>query len=65
LYLSAVIPAAMFERLGDVLAVTGAVGGSCLSYIGKNERLRFLEERIHRVMLLLSGRLTIFFDETW
>lgn len=35
LYLSAVIPAAMFERLGDVLAVTGSVGGSCLSYIGK------------------------------
>merc|ERR1712070_671051 len=34
LYLSAVIPAALWEQLGDVLAVTGAVGGSCLSYIG-------------------------------
>jgi len=34
LYLSAVLPAALFEKLGDVLAVTGAVGGSNLSYIG-------------------------------
>ncbi|VEU38644.1 unnamed protein product [Pseudo-nitzschia multistriata] len=34
LYLIAVIPAALFEDLGDVLAVTGGVGGSCLSYIG-------------------------------
>ncbi len=34
LYLSAVIPAALWDQLGDVLAVTGAVGGSCLSYIG-------------------------------
>jgi sodium-coupled neutral amino acid transporter 11 len=37
LYLSAVIPAAIFEELGDVLAITGAIGGSCLSYIGKKE----------------------------
>mmetsp|Transcript_21496 Transcript_21496/g.45306 ORF Transcript_21496/g.45306 Transcript_21496/m.45306 type:complete len:771 (+) Transcript_21496:182-2494(+) len=34
LYLSAVIPAAVFEKLGDILAVTGAIGGSNLSYIG-------------------------------
>jgi solute carrier family 38 (sodium-coupled neutral amino acid transporter), member 11 len=34
LYLIAVIPAAFFEDLGSVLAATGAVGGSCLSYIG-------------------------------
>ena len=34
LYLIAVIPAALFENLGSVLASTGAVGGSCLSYIG-------------------------------
>ena len=35
LYLFAVIPAALFEDLGNVLAVSGAVGGSCLSYIGQ------------------------------
>jgi solute carrier family 38 (sodium-coupled neutral amino acid transporter), member 11 len=34
LYLSAVIPAAMCTDLGSVLAVTGAIGGSSLSYIG-------------------------------
>jgi hypothetical protein len=34
LYLITVIPAALFENLGSVLASTGAVGGSCLSYIG-------------------------------
>ena len=34
LYLISVIPAAMFENLGSVLAITGAIGGSCLSYIG-------------------------------
>jgi sodium-coupled neutral amino acid transporter 11 len=34
LYLISVIPAALFENLGSVLASTGAVGGSCLSYIG-------------------------------
>jgi solute carrier family 38 (sodium-coupled neutral amino acid transporter), member 11 len=34
LYLSAVIPAAIFSDLGSVLAVTGAIGGSSLSYIG-------------------------------
>jgi sodium-coupled neutral amino acid transporter 11 len=34
LYLMAVIPAAMFEDMGSVLAVTGAIGGSCLSYVG-------------------------------
>ncbi|KAG7353357.1 transmembrane amino acid transporter [Nitzschia inconspicua] len=34
LYLLAVIPAAIFENLGSVLAATGAVAGSCLSYIG-------------------------------
>ena len=35
LYFSALIPAAYFDQLGDVLAITGAIGGSCLSYIGK------------------------------
>ncbi|KAL7561926.1 hypothetical protein ACA910_022486 [Epithemia clementina (nom. ined.)] len=34
LYTLAVIPAAAFDDLGPVLAITGAVGGSCLSYIG-------------------------------
>jgi sodium-coupled neutral amino acid transporter 11 len=34
LYLLAVVPAAAFEDLGPVLAITGAVGGSCLAYIG-------------------------------
>ena len=34
LYIMAVIPAALANDLGSVLAFTGAVGGSCLSYIG-------------------------------
>jgi hypothetical protein len=34
LYLISVIPAALFENLGTVLAVSGAIGGSSLSYIG-------------------------------
>lgn len=34
LYLLAVLPAALFEDMGPVLAITGAVGGSCMSYIG-------------------------------
>lgn len=34
LYLSAVIPAAFFQDVGIVLAASGAIGGSCLSYIG-------------------------------
>jgi amino acid permease len=34
LYLLAVIPAALFNDLGNVLAITGSIGGSCLSYIG-------------------------------
>lgn len=34
LYILAVVPAALFENLGTVLAITGAIGGSCLSYIG-------------------------------
>jgi hypothetical protein len=34
LYVIAVVPAILFEDLGAVLAATGAVGGSCLSYIG-------------------------------
>jgi len=34
LYLSAVIPAAVFQDLGGVLAVSGSIGGSTLSYIG-------------------------------
>ena len=34
LYILAVTPALVFEDLGPVLAITGAVGGSCLSYIG-------------------------------
>eukprot|EP00550_Attheya_septentrionalis_P000092 CAMPEP_0198288892 /NCGR_PEP_ID=MMETSP1449-20131203/7254_1 /TAXON_ID=420275 /ORGANISM="Attheya septentrionalis, Strain CCMP2084" /LENGTH=727 /DNA_ID=CAMNT_0043987129 /DNA_START=228 /DNA_END=2411 /DNA_ORIENTATION=- len=34
LYLLALIPALFLNELGVVLAVTGAIGGSCLSYIG-------------------------------
>eukprot|EP00980_Cylindrotheca_fusiformis_P016803 scaffold5064_cov121-Cylindrotheca_fusiformis.AAC.17 len=34
LYLSAVLPAALFKDVGLVLAASGAIGGSCLSYIG-------------------------------
>lgn len=34
LYISALLPAILFEDVGQVLAATGSVGGSCLSYIG-------------------------------
>jgi solute carrier family 38 (sodium-coupled neutral amino acid transporter), member 11 len=34
LYLLALVPAMLFENVGPVLSVTGAIGGSCLSYIG-------------------------------
>ena len=34
LYILAIIPAALANDLGSVLAFTGALGGSCLSYIG-------------------------------
>jgi len=34
LYLTALMPAIIFEDLGSVLSVTGAIGGSSLSYIG-------------------------------
>ena len=34
LYLSAVIPAAFCQNLGNVLAASGAVGGSMLAYVG-------------------------------
>jgi len=34
LYLCALVPALIFQDLGSVLGVTGAIGGSCLSYIG-------------------------------
>jgi sodium-coupled neutral amino acid transporter 11 len=34
LYILALVPALLFENLGSVLSVTGAIGGSCLSYIG-------------------------------
>lgn len=34
LYILAVVPAALATDLGPILALTGAVGGSCLSYIG-------------------------------
>jgi sodium-coupled neutral amino acid transporter 11 len=34
LYILAVVPAAFFEDLGNVLAVTGTIAGSCLSYAG-------------------------------
>ncbi|OEU19035.1 Aa_trans-domain-containing protein, partial [Fragilariopsis cylindrus CCMP1102] len=34
LYLMAVIPAALCNDLGIVLAIVGSIGGSCLSYIG-------------------------------
>jgi len=34
LYLSALLPAVVLQDLGNVLSVTGAIAGSCLSYIG-------------------------------
>ena len=34
IYFSSLIPALFVESVGDVLALTGAFGGSCLSYIG-------------------------------
>ncbi|KAI2508628.1 transmembrane amino acid transporter protein [Fragilaria crotonensis] len=34
LFILAMIPALLFENVGNVLSVTGAIGGSCLSYIG-------------------------------
>mmetsp|Transcript_351 Transcript_351/g.747 ORF Transcript_351/g.747 Transcript_351/m.747 type:complete len:651 (+) Transcript_351:230-2182(+) len=34
LYMCAVLPAALFDDLGSILAITGAIGGSFLSYIG-------------------------------
>jgi len=34
LYVFAIVPALLFKNLGTVLAATGAVGGSCLSYLG-------------------------------
>jgi len=34
LYILAMIPAMIFDNLGPVLSITGAVGGSCLAYIG-------------------------------
>eukprot|EP00536_Pseudo-nitzschia_multiseries_P015719 jgi/Psemu1/218919/e_gw1.939.2.1 len=34
LYLIAVIPAALFQDLGGVLAISGSIGGSSLSYFG-------------------------------
>ena len=34
LYVTAVLPAALLDDLGSVLAIAGAIGGSCLSYIG-------------------------------
>jgi solute carrier family 38 (sodium-coupled neutral amino acid transporter), member 11 len=34
LYALALIPAMMFQNMGNVLSVTGAIGGSSLSYIG-------------------------------
>ena len=34
LYVLALIPAMLFENVGPVLSITGAIGGSCLSYIG-------------------------------
>lgn len=34
LFLTAVIPASLVDNLGNVLAVTGCIGGSCLSYLG-------------------------------
>lgn len=34
LYIIAIVPALLCDDLGSVLAITGAVGGSCLSYLG-------------------------------
>merc|ERR1711897_65914 len=33
LYLMALIPACIFDNLGPVLSISGAVGASCLAYI--------------------------------
>mmetsp|Transcript_2421 Transcript_2421/g.4566 ORF Transcript_2421/g.4566 Transcript_2421/m.4566 type:complete len:635 (-) Transcript_2421:689-2593(-) len=34
IYLSSLIPALMVDNVGSVLAITGTIAGSCLSYIG-------------------------------
>lgn len=34
LYVIAVIPAALYDNFGTVLAISGVIGGSCMSYIG-------------------------------
>ena len=34
LYTAAIVPALIFPNVGTVLAITGCIGGSCLSYIG-------------------------------
>ena len=34
LYVSALIPALIFHDLGNIIALAGALGGSCLGYIG-------------------------------
>ena len=34
LYLAALLPALFCDSVGTILAITGAIGGSCLSYVG-------------------------------
>ncbi|CAB9529454.1 Putative sodium-coupled neutral amino acid transporter 11 [Seminavis robusta] len=34
IYIATLIPALMFDDLGPVLSITGAIGGSCLAFIG-------------------------------
>ena len=34
LYLTALLPALFCDSVGTILAITGAIGGSCLSYVG-------------------------------
>jgi sodium-coupled neutral amino acid transporter 11 len=54
LYILAVIPAVLTNDLGPVLAITGTVGGSCLSYLGPGviylgvhgERFLFLARQV-------------------
>lgn len=55
LYLSALVPALVFEDLGTVLALTGALGGSSLSYVGPG--LTFLG--VH------GGQFLALVEESW
>eukprot|EP00815_Leptocylindrus_aporus_P011343 CAMPEP_0116075854 /NCGR_PEP_ID=MMETSP0322-20121206/16882_1 /TAXON_ID=163516 /ORGANISM="Leptocylindrus danicus var. apora, Strain B651" /LENGTH=610 /DNA_ID=CAMNT_0003565991 /DNA_START=100 /DNA_END=1932 /DNA_ORIENTATION=+ len=53
LYAAAVIPAMIFPDLGTVLALTGCIGGSCLSFIGPG--LVFLGVHGQKFLDLVDG----------